>query len=75
MTEAVTRMVAQLDGLSQEERAELAHAVLLSLEPEEAGVAEAWDHELARRVARIRSGEAVGIPADKVFADWRKGHA
>ena len=75
MTEAVTRMVAQLDDLSQEERADLAHAVLLSLEPEEEGVAEAWNRELARRFARIRNGEAVGIPAEQVFSDWRKDHA
>ena len=72
MTEAVSRMVAQLDGLSQQERADLAHAVLISLEPEEADVEEAWNREVARRVARIRSGEAVGIPAEQVFSDWRK---
>ena len=69
MTEAVSRMVAQLDGLTQQERAELAHAVLLSLEPEEADVEEAWSREVARRLARIRSGEAVGIPAEQVFAE------
>jgi putative addiction module component (TIGR02574 family) len=69
MTEALTRIVAQLDSLSQDERAELARLVLLSLEPEEPGVDEAWDHELARRVARIRNGEATGIPAEQVLAD------
>jgi putative addiction module component (TIGR02574 family) len=72
VTEAVARIVAQLDRLSQEERAELARAVLLSLEPEDPDAEEAWDRELARRVARIRSGEAVGIPAEQVFADWRR---
>ena len=75
MTEAVTRLVAQLDGLSQQERADLAHAVLLSLEPEEADVEEAGNREVARRVSRIRSGEAVGIPAKQVFSKWRDGHA
>ncbi len=72
MTETVAQIVAQLSSLSQQERAELARLVLLSLEPEEADVAEAWNQELARRVARIRSGEAVGIPAEQVFADWRR---
>ena len=69
MTEAVSRMVVQLDGLSQQERADLAHAVLLSLEPEEADVKDEGHREVARRVARIRSGEAVGIPAEQVFAE------
>jgi putative addiction module component (TIGR02574 family) len=73
MTDAVARIVAQLDGLSQQERAELAHVVLASLEPEESGAEAAWNDELARRVARIRSGEAVGTPAEQVFADWRRG--
>lgn len=74
MTEAVTRMVAQLDNLSQQERAELAHAVLLSLEPEpeESDVEDAWHREVDRRVARIRSGEAVGLSAEQVFSEWRK---
>jgi putative addiction module component (TIGR02574 family) len=75
MTEAVARIAAQLDGLSQQERAELAQVVLLSLEPDEPGAEEAWDQELARRVARIRSGEAVGIPVEQVFADWRRGRS
>jgi putative addiction module component (TIGR02574 family) len=72
MSEAVAQIVAQLGGLSLDERAELAHAVLLSLEPEDPGAEEAWNQELARRVARIRSGEAVGIPAEEVFASWRR---
>jgi putative addiction module component (TIGR02574 family) len=71
MSEAVAQIVAQLKDLSPQERAELAHAVLLSLEPDEPGAEEAWNQELARRVARIRSGEAVGIPAEQVFAEWR----
>jgi len=72
MTEAFASIVAQLDSLSQQERAELARVVLLSLEPEESGVEEAWDRELDRRVARIRSGEVEGTPAEQVFADWRR---
>ena len=71
MTQAVAQIVAQLESLSQQEKVELAHAVLLSLEPEEPGVEEAWDRELARRAVRIRSGEAVGIPAEEVFAQRR----
>lgn len=72
MTEAVAHIVTQLESLSQQERAELARLVLLSLEPTEPGVEEAWNQELARRAARIQNGEAVGIPAEQVFADWRR---
>ena len=75
MTEAVAHIVAQLGSLSHQERAELARVFLLSLEPDEPGVEEAWDQELARRVDRIRNGEAVGVPADQVFAEWRRGRS
>lgn len=73
MSEAVAQIVAQLGGLSQQERAALAYAVLLSMEPDEPGAEEAWDQELARRAARIRAGQAVSIPAEQVFAEWRRG--
>jgi putative addiction module component (TIGR02574 family) len=75
MTEAVAHILTQLESLTQQERAELAYAVLLSLEPEETGVEEAWDEELARRVARIRSGQAVGKPAEQAFEDWRRSRS
>ncbi len=72
MSETVTRILAQLDHLSQQERAELAHAVLRSLEPEDADAEAAWEEELARRVARLQSGQAIEIPAEQVFANWRR---
>jgi putative addiction module component (TIGR02574 family) len=72
MTEAVTQILAYLDQLSQQERADLAYAFVCSLEPEEEGVAEAWNAELSRRVAEIRSGQAVGKPAAQLFAEMRQ---
>ncbi len=72
MSEAVARILAEVEALNQQERAELAHAVLLSLEPEEPGAAEAWDEELARRLARLHSGQAKEVPAEQVFANWRR---
>lgn len=72
MSETVARIVAQLDALSPQERAELAHAVLRSLEAEEPDAAAAWDEELGRRVARLHSGQAVEVPAEQVFASWRR---
>jgi putative addiction module component (TIGR02574 family) len=68
MTKAVQNMKTQLKQLSQEERAELAHFLLESLEPEEEGAAAAWDAEIARRMSEIRSGSATGKPAEQVFA-------
>ena len=72
MSETVAQILAQIDTLSPQERAELAQAVLRSLEPEEPDVLEAWDEELARRLARLQSGQAVEIPAEQVFANWRR---
>jgi len=71
MSEAVAQIMSQIDTqltqLSQEEREQLAEAVRYSPEndPE-------FRAELERRLARIRSGEAVGIPAAEVLANWRK---
>jgi putative addiction module component (TIGR02574 family) len=75
MSETVVRILAQIETLSQQERAELVHAVLCTLEPEEPGAAEAWDEELDRRLARLRSGQAVEVPAEQVFARWRRDHS
>ena len=72
MTQAVEQILSSIGNLSQGERAELAYAVLLSLEPQEDGVEEAWNTELSGRVARIRSGQAVGKPAEQVFAELRE---
>jgi hypothetical protein len=75
MTEPVAHIFAQVAGLTLQQRAELAYAILLSLEPEEPGVEQAWEEELARRVARIRNGDAVGKLAEQVFADWRQNRS
>lgn len=75
MSESLAQILAQMDALNQQERAELARAVLRSLEPEEPGAEEAWDEELARRVARLQSGQAREIPAEQVFANWRQNRS
>jgi putative addiction module component (TIGR02574 family) len=53
------------------ERAELAHFLLQTLEPEEDGWDEMWRQELARRLEEIRSGQVTGIPAEMVLARLR----
>jgi putative addiction module component (TIGR02574 family) len=72
MTNAVEQLKAQARHLSAPERADLAHFLLTSLEPEEEGVEEAWRTEIARRVAEIRAGQAVGRPIDEVLAELRE---
>jgi len=64
-----------LIGLSAGERAELACCLLEILEPAEAGMADAWRVEIARRVAEIRSGLAVGLPIDGVLAELRERYS
>jgi putative addiction module component (TIGR02574 family) len=76
MTEAAEKLKAQLSQLSMQERAELAHFLIHSLdEAVDADAEAAWDTELARRMEEIRSGNAVGEPADKVFAELRKKYS
>jgi putative addiction module component (TIGR02574 family) len=48
--------------LSSEERAELAHALIQSLDaPADADAAGAWDNEIVRRLAAIDAGTATMI--------------
>jgi putative addiction module component (TIGR02574 family) len=76
MTAAVEQLKLQLSGLSEPERAELAHFLITSLEPDDgenpAIVEAAWCAEVQRRFEEMRSGKVVGIPAEKVFAELRK---
>jgi putative addiction module component (TIGR02574 family) len=72
MSELVSQILSQMPALSNRDRAELAYAFIRSLEPlEEEGVDEAWNDELTRRLAEIRSGKASGKPADELFAELR----
>lgn len=60
-------------ALSVQERAQVAHALLQSLEPaeERPEVEGAWDAEIARRVGRVHKGTATGRTAEDVFRDIR----
>jgi putative addiction module component (TIGR02574 family) len=68
------RLKQQVHRLSAEERAELAYYLISTLEPQEEGVDEAWENEIARRVTEIRAGTAIGRPAEEVFARLRTLH-
>jgi putative addiction module component (TIGR02574 family) len=64
---------AQAMKLPPQERGELIHRLLTSLDGEPEGtpeqIAKAWDEEIARRVAEIDAGTAVLIPEEEVFAE------
>lgn len=66
-----TQILPTLRAFDVHDRALIAHAMIESLDEEgqDAGYEEAWDKELARRWEEIRSGKAVGIPAEQVFAE------
>jgi putative addiction module component (TIGR02574 family) len=59
-------------SLSPKERGELIHRLIISLEGEAEdtpeAIAQAWDEEIARRVAEIDAGTAVLIPHEQVMA-------
>ena len=61
--------------LSPEERGQLIHSLIVSLEgePEDTPetIAQAWDEEIARRMADIDAGRAQLIPGDEVLARIR----
>lgn len=72
MATTIDQIKTQAAILSNAEKAELAHFLLESIEPEEEGVEEAWSAEIVRRLEEVRNGTAVGIPAEEVFAEMRK---
>jgi putative addiction module component (TIGR02574 family) len=76
MTDTVEKLKSQIGTLTSRERAELAHYLILSLEQEKDEDYEAaWEAEIARRVADIKSGKAVGKPAAQVFAELREKYS
>lgn len=76
MTEAAERLKTELAQLPTADRAELAHFLLHSLDEETDSDADAaWEAELQRRWSEVQSGQAIGEPADKVFAELRKKHS
>jgi putative addiction module component (TIGR02574 family) len=76
MTQAAEKLRAELAALPLGDRADLAHFLIRTLDEEEDADAEAaWDAELARRDAEIKSGTAEWRPAEEVFARLREKHS
>lgn len=73
MTESAEEIKVKALELSDKDRAELAHLLLVSLDEEvEEGVEAAWDAELDKRVREIDSGQAKGRDAFEVLAEMRQ---
>jgi putative addiction module component (TIGR02574 family) len=70
---ALAELKQKASELSENERAELALALIESLDGEpEVGVDEAWRIEIARPIVQIERGEVQLIPGDDVFARLRR---
>ena len=73
MSGTAEQLRTKLASLSQTDRAELAHFLIGSLhQGSDPDADEAWDAELAQRVAEIESGRASGEPIGKVFSELRQ---
>ena len=67
MSPSLEKLKTTLSGLSTTERAELAHYLLHTLEPEEKDANAEWLALAEQRMAQVRAGEIVGIPAEEVL--------
>ena len=73
MSSALAELKRKAAQLSEHERAELALALIESLDGEaDVGVEKAWRIEVDRRIAQIERGEVELIPGDEVFARVRR---
>ncbi len=73
MPQTLEKLRLDLGQLPANQRAELARFLIESLDivsDEDAGAA--WDVELARRIAMVKSGKAITEPAEDVFARLRE---
>jgi putative addiction module component (TIGR02574 family) len=75
MSGSIEHLKSELLQLPTDQRAELAHVLIDSLDEDmDADVEAAWDSEVARRMEQIDRGEARGEPAETVFARLREKH-
>ncbi|MDR3393406.1 MAG: addiction module protein [Parasulfuritortus sp.] len=75
MNAILEELEAQALKLSPGERSELIHRLVVSLDGEPDGspeeIAQAWDKEIARRVADMDAGRTKWIPGEDVMAEIR----
>ena len=68
MSTKANEVIQKALRLSVEERAQVARKIISSLEPqEEAEVEVAWQKEISRRIAEIKSGSVKLVPLETVL--------
>lgn len=72
MTASLQELKTTVAALPLTERAELAHFLLHTLEPEEEGAAAEWLALAERRMADVHAGRVTGIPAAQVLESMRR---
>ena len=73
MSVLLDELSKKAQGLAVEERAQLAQALLESIERDaDPEVQAAWDVEIGERIARYERGEARLVAAEEVFAAARR---
>lgn len=76
MSETAEKLKLELSLLSPQERAEIAHFLIQSLDGEVDNEMKAsWDMELTKRLEEINSGNAVGEPPSQVFSQLREKYS
>ncbi|MFQ5651714.1 MAG: addiction module protein [bacterium] len=72
MSSSFKTIKEQAKALPPEERADLAHELITSLDDEfDTDVESVWDKEIQRRVADIKSGKTKGRIAEDILAEIR----
>jgi putative addiction module component (TIGR02574 family) len=69
MNPEVSDLLKRALALSDDERAALANTLLDSLETGSESVQQAWDEEVARRMADLKAGKAVTVPWEQLHRE------
>lgn len=72
MTASLEELKTTASGLPLSERAELAHHLLRTLDSPEDGAVDEWLALAEQRMADVRAGRVVGIPAAQVLESLRR---
>ncbi|ODS30197.1 MAG: putative addiction module component [Candidatus Scalindua rubra] len=72
MSKRLEKMAIEAMSLSVNERAKLAHDLIVSIDEEkDVDVKNAWEKEIDKRTKEIKMGIAKGRPAEQVLAEIR----
>lgn len=70
MSTTLDELTERAASLSTDQRFQLAHRILSTIEPPVTDALEkAWDLEIRRRIEKFQSGSSKSIPAEQVFAE------